>query len=152
LPDLFDSAPKPVKATVPAVVASDRIEIWGQHIRLDAEGRVCLNDVHKAVGSPKNQTPGHWRKLPGTAKIIDAALKFIGKKSTDKPKGDEKSVIYSKGKGGTFAHPNLAIEYAGYLSPKLRVEVNDVFLRYKAADITLAGSSGHADMPFHAAQ
>lgn len=49
-------------------------------------------------------------------------------------------LIYSTlGKdGGTFAHPVLALAYSEYLSPKLAVEVREVFLRYRAADATLA--------------
>lgn len=47
-------------------------------------------------------------------------------------------MYYSRGAGGTFAHPVLACAYAGYLSPKLEVEVREVWLRYRSGDATLA--------------
>ena len=40
--------------------------------------------------------------------------------------------------GGTWAHPILAAAYAGYLKPELEVEMKEVWLRYQAADPTLA--------------
>jgi hypothetical protein len=50
-------------------------------------------------------------------------------------------VIYSKqgrGNEGTYAHPILAAAYAGYLSPKLEIEVREIWLRYRKGDATLA--------------
>jgi hypothetical protein len=49
-------------------------------------------------------------------------------------------VIYAKrGQGGgTYADIRLALAYAEYLNEKLALEVKEVFLRYKAADATLA--------------
>jgi hypothetical protein len=50
-------------------------------------------------------------------------------------------VAYAKrgrGNAGTWAHPILAAAYAGYLSPKLEIEVREVWLRYRAADAALA--------------
>ena len=40
--------------------------------------------------------------------------------------------------GGTFAHPNIALAYAKYLSPELHMQVNEVYLRAKIGDVTLA--------------
>lgn len=40
--------------------------------------------------------------------------------------------------GGTYADVRLALDYAEYLNPKLAIEVKEVFLRYKASDVTLA--------------
>lgn len=40
--------------------------------------------------------------------------------------------------GGTYADIRLALDYAEYLNPKLAIEVKEIFLRYKAADPTLA--------------
>lgn len=40
--------------------------------------------------------------------------------------------------GGTFAHKQIALAYAKYLSPALHAQVNDTFLRATAGDVTLA--------------
>jgi len=41
--------------------------------------------------------------------------------------------------GGTFAHWQIALAYAKYLSHELHAEVNDVYARFQKADISLAG-------------
>jgi hypothetical protein len=75
----------------------------------------------------------------GATLVPEALLKHLGKR---KPftKADWDEVYFAIGKpgGGTFAHPILACAYAGYLSPGLDVEVREVWLRYRAADPTLA--------------
>lgn len=67
-------------------------------------------------------------------------LEKITGKSGDFTREDFKRVIYGvRGPGGgTFADVRLALAYAEYLNPKLALEVKEVFLRYKAADPTLA--------------
>jgi hypothetical protein len=57
------------------------------------------------------------------------------------PKEIVNSTYYVVGRGPkalTFAHPVLALEYAETLRPDLGLEVTQVFLRYRAADISLA--------------
>lgn len=41
--------------------------------------------------------------------------------------------------GGTFAHWQIALAYAKYLSHELHAEVNDVYARFQKADVSLAG-------------
>jgi hypothetical protein len=57
------------------------------------------------------------------------------------PKKLDETVYYVVGKGRaskTFAHPVLALAYAEDLLPALGVEIREVFLRYRANDISLA--------------
>lgn len=111
-------------------------EIRGRAIRVDHAGRVSLNDIWQAAGAPGSQRPSDWAVLPTTTESVRV---LIAEKSGNKTKSDANSVLYARvGRGGgTWAHPNLAIQYAGYLSPELRVEIHAVFLRYKLADPTL---------------
>lgn len=113
--------------------------IRGRPIHVDEKGFVCLNDIWNAAGFSKNQRPTDWKELPVTANLMIALMEQNSGKS-GVMNYDAKSVIYSKsGKGGgTFADVRLALKYAEYLSPKLAIEVADVFLRYKVADPTLA--------------
>jgi ribosomal protein L5 len=37
-----------------------------------------------------------------------------------------------------YAHPLIATAYAGYLNPKLEIEIAEIWLRYRAGDPTLA--------------
>jgi len=106
-------------------------------IRVDENGLVCLNDIHKAAGFSKNQTPSDWMRLPNAQKEIVALLSKITGKSRGWTKSEMKSVHYTKNGVGTWADENLALGYAAYLSAALAVEIRDVFLRFKKGDETL---------------
>jgi len=111
----------------------------GRNIRVDENGMVCLNDIHRAGGFSVNQTPAQWQRLPFVTGLIVALLdRIVGKSHNSKI--TTKTIIYgSRGvNGGTYADKRLALAYAEYLSPALALEVKEVFLRYLAADATLA--------------
>lgn len=113
--------------------------IRGRNIRFDANGLVCLTDIWRAAGFSKNQTPSQWQRLPFVTDLIVALLsRNMGKSHGSKI--STKSIIYSNpgATGGTYADVRLGLSYAEYLNPKLALEVKEVFLRYKAADPTLA--------------
>ncbi|MFG1340950.1 KilA-N domain-containing protein [Xanthobacter autotrophicus] len=115
--------------------------IRGRKVRLDANGLVCLTDIWNAAGKPKNQAPPQWGRYPTTIKLKVALLEKLNMgKSHGSAKISVSSVYYAKGGegGGTFADVRLALSYAETLNAKLALEVKEVFLRYKAADPTLA--------------
>lgn len=116
------------------------IMVRGRVVRTDENGLIRLNDIHTASGFSKNRTPNDWQALEITKRLILKAATVTTGKSGRWAKNDIKSVIYAKAgpTGGTYANPVLALAYAEYLSPDLAYEVRDVFLRYKAADPTLA--------------
>ena len=102
-------------------------------IRVDENGLVCLNDIHAAAGYSVNHMPSDWLALPNPKKEITALLKRETGKSGFWSKEEIRSVYYAvRGNGaGTWAHENLALAYAAYLSADLAVEIRDVFLRFK---------------------
>lgn len=108
-------------------------------IRVDDQGRVCLNDIYRAAGFSKNRKPHDWLRGPSGAKEISALLNRIAGKSRIWTKDEIKSAYYTRRgqDGGTWAHENIALGYAAYLSADLAVEIRDVFLRYKRGDETL---------------
>lgn len=108
-------------------------------IRVDEEGRVCLNDIHRAAGFSKNQKPHDWLRGPSGTKEVSALLNRIAGKSRIWSKDEIKSAYYTRRgqDGGTWAHENIALGYAAYLSADLAVEIRDVFLRYKRGDESL---------------
>jgi hypothetical protein len=112
----------------------------GRSIRFDQAGRACLNDIHRAAGFSVNQRPSDWTRLPGTLKLIEAVIVRIIGKSGNWTKDEMRSALCTRTGtgGGTFADVRLALAFAEYLNPKLALEVREVFLRYKAADATLA--------------
>jgi hypothetical protein len=111
--------------------------VRGRDVRIDENGQVCLSDLWSAAGFKTNQGPAQWWRLQSTIKLAEALLERLVGLSPSAAKIKVKSVYYAR-KNGIFAHPILACAYAGYLSPKLEIEVREVFLRFKAADPVLA--------------
>lgn len=114
------------------------VTLRGRAVRFDENGLACLGDIWSAAGFTKNQRPSDWMRLPGTMKLVEAVLTKVTGKSRNWAKSEYRSVTYSKPGVGSFADVRLALSYAEYLNPKLALEVKEVFLRYKAADATLA--------------
>lgn len=114
------------------------LKIRGRTIRSDEHGLVCLTDIWKASQRGDNYKPGQWQGHDATKKLMLALLEKIGAVNPNSRKISVKSIYYAKGAAGTYADPRLALAYAEYLSPKLALEVKEVFLRYRAADASLA--------------
>ena len=78
---------------------------------------VSLNRIYEISGSPKNQDPSQWKRLESTTKVIESLNM------------DETHILKTQRGigGGTWAHWQLALSYAQYLSPELHLIVNQVF-------------------------
>jgi|GEM_PF-499226 len=91
----------------------------GQSFFIDiAEGKmVNLNRIFEISGASKNKDPSQWLRLEITKKLI---------KSINM--GENHILKTKRGiGGGTWAHWQLALSYAQYLSPELHLAVNQVF-------------------------
>lgn len=118
-------------------VNTGELILRGKKIRVNKDGFVSLNDIHKAAGFSKNKRPFDWQRLPSTNPLIIATYERVTGKS--RKSKFRTSDVYKVVSGlGTWAHPILAASYAGYLKPELEVEIKEVWLRYKSADPTLA--------------
>ena len=108
------------------------LTIADHRVRVDGDF-VNLNDLHSLAGSPANQDPRQWVRLPETINLIDKLAENlnVGKSHIWKSKRGRHD-------GGTWAHKLLALEYSGYLSPDLKLKVNDTFLRAQEGDLSLA--------------
>lgn len=106
-------------------------------IRSDERGRVCLNDIWSLAGGDKSRRPAHWRRSSVCKRLENALADRIVQNSHISDRPD--LIDSTRGtKGLTFAHIVLAQAYAEYLDSDLAVEVREVFLRYRAADASLA--------------
>ena len=121
------------KAITDAV--EDQFKLRGKKIRVDSNGFVSLTDIHRAAGFKTTKRPYEWQRNPLTNLLILATYEKVTGKSR---KGYRMSDVYRATAEGTWAHPILAASYAGYLKPELEVEMREVWLRFKAADPTLA--------------
>lgn len=105
--------------------------IAGVEITTDAAGRFNLNALHKASGLGANKAPAQWLRTQ-TAKSLIAELE----KETV-----QICIVSDEGRnGGTFAHELLAIEYAGWISPSFRLQVNQTFLDFRAGKLAPVNS------------
>lgn len=119
---------------------SKALIVRGTRITEDALGNLCLDDLWRASGAKASKAPKHWRTSRAAASLIEELQKKVTN-SDLKENRPINSVIYAKrgrGNEGTFAHAILAAAYAGYLNPKLEIEVREIWLRYRAGDATLA--------------
>jgi len=121
---------------------SDRnpLILRGISISEDANGNINLDDIWRLAKARPTRQPAKWKQTQA-AKALEVEVQKKITNSALKENKEAFSVIYSKrgrGSTGTFAHPILAAAYAGYLSPKLEVEVREIWLRYRAGDATLA--------------
>lgn len=108
------------------------LTVFNTAVSTDSENRVSLNDLcriaeQKGMAGGKS-APKEWRKFAG-ADFIDHIQK-----------GCTATVIKSKrGKGGgTFAHWQVALAYAKYLSHDLHEQVNNVYAGYATASPEMA--------------
>lgn len=79
---------------------------------------LSLTDMWKAAGADPQQAPAKWRALPSTQTFIDHVSDIVGK-----------SDIIRSGRGrtgATFAHWQIAMAYAKYLSPEFHMWCNSV--------------------------
>lgn len=109
--------------------------ICGKPVKTNEDGLVSLTDmfnVAEAMGyTTGKQSPSEWKRRDGgnfirhVTKSLNTALCRI--------------YLAKKGRnGGTYAHWQIALAYAKYLSDALHMEVNEVFARYKSGDVLLA--------------
>ncbi|MDR6447446.1 hypothetical protein J2794_003562 [Paraburkholderia terricola] len=81
--------------------------------------------------SEGKRDPRRWKDEAGKD-FISVVAGTLNVRSSDIMKS-------TRGKGGgTYAHWQIALAYAKYLSPELHMQVNEVFARVKAGDVTLA--------------
>lgn len=82
-------------------------------IRRDADGRYCLNDLHRAAGGEKRHQPSDWQRIQQTAQLIQQIeIEIPGIPG-----------IQSKQGLGTFACKELVYAYAMWISPAFHLKV-----------------------------
>lgn len=110
-----------------------KLSLMGIAIKADTD-KVSLTDLWRAAGGVAHQQPAKWLENEGT-------LAFVNK-TAEKTKSPISEVLKKKAgrNGGTFAHWQIALAYAKWLSPELHLQVNDIYRRFQEADPALAES------------
>lgn len=92
------------------------LTIAGAEIRMDEDGRYCLNDLHRAAGGQRRHQPTNWLRKQQTIELGEEIAK-----SSD----SRISPLDSKPgrNGSTFACKELVYAYAMWISPKFHLRV-----------------------------
>ena len=91
-------------------------------IRKDAEGRYCLNDLHKAAGGESRHQPGKWLENQQTQNLVEALMTDTGNPVS----GNNKPLNIIKGGSGiqgTFVCEDLVFDYAMWISAEFKLKV-----------------------------
>jgi hypothetical protein len=90
---------------------ANSLVIANTSIRQDAEGRYCLNDLHRASGGDNKNKPNIWTANQQTKDLV-LEIEIAGNPA-----------IVSKQKIGTYACKELVYAYAMWISPKFHLAV-----------------------------
>jgi hypothetical protein len=105
------------------------LTIFDRKVSQDAEGRLSLNDLYHLAGDESKRDPRRWTS--------EAGKSFIEHVSQNVQNMDILKSKRGKG-GGTFAHWQIALAYAKYLSHDLHEQVNKVYAGYVTASPEMA--------------
>jgi hypothetical protein len=93
-------------------------------ISQDAEGRFCLNDLHKAAGNHVKNKPANWLQNQQTQDLI-AELSNDGIPSLEQ--NQPVKIINGGNKPGTFVVKQLVYAYAMWISAKFHLHVINAY-------------------------
>ena len=96
----------------------------------DRNERMSLTDMWKAAGSPESQRPSDWLASPVTKGFV----KYVGENLNAEKTGI--ALVEAKRGGndaGTWAHWQVAMAYAKYLSPEFHAWCNSVVREHMEA-------------------
>jgi hypothetical protein len=126
--------------------------IGGTTVRTNETGLVSLNDIYAAAQADGQAAgkldPKEWGRVPrqktsGSSGKVSVSggpgrdfIDFVASNLNADAARIYKAVRGAG--GGTFAHWQIALAYAKYLSPALHAQVNETYMRAKSGDVTLA--------------
>lgn len=117
------------------VVTHNLPVIAGHEITMDEHGRFNLNAIHKASAAGQTKRPSVWRATKQAQELVSEL--------EDQSQNSGFAHLNAKHGGkapGTFAHELLAVSYAGWISPKFQLQVNQVFLDYRMGRLQQAAN------------
>ncbi|MGJ8525174.1 hypothetical protein LMG33818_000882 [Halomonadaceae bacterium LMG 33818] len=116
--------------------------IAGHEIAIDEHGRFNLNAIHKASGGEAKNRPSMWMQNKQAKELINEVA------SQSRNSSFAPVEAYRGGSHpGTFAIDLLAVSYAGWISPKFQLQVNQVFLDYRMGKLKAAEADQQQALP-----
>lgn len=96
------------------------LSIAGIEIRCDAQGRFCLNDLHRAAGGEKRHQPANWLSLKQTVELIE---EIATPGITGVEQNQPLNVINGGDERGTYTAKELVYAYAMWISAAFHLKV-----------------------------
>ena len=116
---------------------SKQLTVCGVAIKQDAEGRYCLNDLHKAAGGEERHATWRFLRLDTTEELTKEIQNTIS--------GGLEPVASKAGRyGGTFVVKELVYAYAMWISPKFHLEVIRSYDRLATEGVAIHASAAEA--------
>jgi len=108
---------------------------YGPNSIRTSDDSLCLTDMWRAAGEIESKSPAQWQKLP-------QAIDFIGYISQTMGKSHNKLVFTKVGRGGgTWAHWQIGLAYAKYLSAEFHTWCNEVVRDRMEGKLVPAGAA-----------
>lgn len=79
---------------------------------------LSLTDMWKSAGEPENKNPAQWTRSAAAEEFIDHVALIVG--------NSHNNLIDARKRAGTWAHWQIALAYAKYLSPEFHMWCNEV--------------------------
>lgn len=103
---------------------------FGFNVGKDSKGRISLTDIWKNFGGASKKDPGTWKTRESASEFID----YIVNSNPPEMGGLKAMVSKSGNNGGTYAHRQIALAYAKWLSHEAHEFVNNVFFERVAEE------------------
>ena len=110
-----------------------KFEVMGRAIKAGDE-MMSLTDLWKAVGGKNTNHPTKWLGNKETVELVSKLAETLNVQNS------ELSKIKRGHSGGVYAHWQLALAFAKWLSPELHLQVNSIYKRFQEADPAIAES------------
>lgn len=116
------------------------INLHGVRVRVDEDGRYCLNDLHKAAMANGKATRHH---APAQFLRNDSVKAFVSRLSDMQNCTSVVSVRGGK-RQGTYGHELVVTRYASWIDVDFEIEVYETFQQAKRQQAMEAEGSGYA--------
>jgi hypothetical protein len=116
------------------IMSNNSLVVCDTFINQDAEGRFCLNDLHRAAGNELRYKPSEWLRLEQTKELIleianSLILPDVGNPTSEKINNLEpvKIVKGFNQKQGTYVVKPLVYAYAMWISARFHLQVINAY-------------------------